>query len=54
MERSIAWAIAMKIKRVGTKGAHMFRDGAKASEPFIRREFEGAMVRVKRRLESAT
>lgn len=52
VERQIAWAIALAIKKRGTRGAHMFRDGADASRPFIRREFEGAMVRVRRRLES--
>lgn len=52
VERSIAWAIALKIKRQGTKGAFMFRDGAKASQPFIRLRFQAAAARVKRRLES--
>ncbi len=52
VERRIAWAIAMKIKQRGTKGKHMFRDGAKASEPFIRDQFRNVGVRVRRRLES--
>jgi hypothetical protein len=54
IERAIAWAIAMKIKKRGTKGAHMFRDGAKASQPFIRQRFQAATARVKRRLESGS
>jgi hypothetical protein len=53
-ERAIAWAIAIKIKRQGTKGAHMFRDGARASQPFIRMRFEAAGRRVRQRLESGS
>lgn len=54
VERAIAWAIAIKIKRQGTKGAHMFRDGAKASQPFIRLRFEAAGRRVRQRLEGGS
>jgi hypothetical protein len=52
VERQIAWAIAIKIKRQGIKGKFMFRDGAKASQPFIRMRFEAAGRRVRQRLES--
>ena len=52
VERQIAWAIAIKIKREGIKGKFMFRDGARASQPFIRARFQAATARVKRRLES--
>jgi hypothetical protein len=48
--RRIAFLIARKISRQGTRGAHMFRDGAAAATPEIQRHFTLAIRRVLRQL----
>lgn len=47
---SIAFAIATKISRDGTEGKFMFRDGFKASEPYIRQRFARAVANIKNQL----
>lgn len=37
-DERIAYAIRWKIKRLGTKGAHMFKKGLERSRPYIKRE----------------
>lgn len=48
--RAIAFLIARKIARQGTKGAHMFRDGARTAFPRARRIFSQAVSEWLRRL----
>jgi len=48
--RAIAFLIARKIARQGTKGAHMFRDGAQAALPQARRFFSQSLRRFLQRL----
>ncbi|MBZ9612144.1 HK97 gp10 family phage protein [Rheinheimera maricola] len=45
-----AFAIARKISQKGTEGRFMFRDGFKASEPYIRRRFARAVANIKAQL----
>lgn len=49
----IAYAIARKISRVGTKGAFMFRDALKAAEPAVRRIFDEAANDLAQRMVQA-
>lgn len=44
--RSVAWAIATKIKREGTKGAHMFRRAFDANLEQVRRNYVAAGQRI--------
>lgn len=46
----VAFAIARKIARRGTEGAHMFRDGAKAAQGEVERIFVAGAERVVARL----
>jgi hypothetical protein len=48
--KSVAWAVAMKIKRKGTEGAHMFREGFKATEGQMQLIFVRCNERVATRL----
>lgn len=45
-----AWGIAIMIKRFGTEGKFMFRDGFDASETFIRAQFKEAVAQIKQGL----
>ena len=49
----VAFAIARKIAKRGTTGAHMFRDGAKATGPEVERIFIAGAERVVARLAEA-
>lgn len=49
-ERKIAWAIAMKIKKEGTKGAHMFRRALEKSQTFVGQERDAYAKRVADRI----
>ena len=51
--RGVAFAIARKIGKRGTEGAHMFRDGAKAAEAEVERIFVAGAERVVARLAGA-
>lgn len=46
VERQIAWRIAWKLKHHGSKGHHMFRDGAEAARPAVERHLNDAYQRV--------
>lgn len=48
--REIAFLVARKIAREGTEGKHMFRDGAQAALPTVRRRFRGAIRRAAKRI----
>lgn len=48
-----AWAIARKIARVGTEGAHMFRDAFTANQPQIRDGLDECLVRIDARIAGA-
>jgi hypothetical protein len=47
--RRVAFLVARRIGRRGTKGAHMFERGFKASVPYIRRSFRTALDSVRTR-----
>lgn len=49
----VAFAIARKIGKRGTEGAHMFRDGARAAEAEVGRIFAAGAERVVARLAEA-
>ena len=51
--RSVAFLIARKISRVGTKGAFMFRDTLKRLEPVLDERFGKARDRIVTRLAGA-
>ena len=51
--RSVAFLIARKISRVGTKGAFMFRDAVKRLEPVMEARFVRARDRIVARLAGA-
>lgn len=46
----IAWAIARKISKVGTKGAHMVQRAFDAGRPEVLRQFEATVLRIKEKL----
>lgn len=48
--KGVAFLVARKIARTGTKGVGMFRKGWEASEPRVRRAFEDARRRIADRL----
>lgn len=48
--RQVAFAVARKIARVGTKGAFMFSGAFRASEPQVQRIFAAANERIAERL----
>ncbi|MFN4056203.1 MAG: hypothetical protein ACK4GU_15195 [Alishewanella aestuarii] len=50
--RSAAFAIARKISQKGTEGKFMFRDGFKASEPYIKQRFGRALMQIKQELSA--
>ena len=45
-QRRMAWAIAIKIKRVGTKGAFMFTKAFEASQSYIIKVMDAAVDRI--------
>ena len=45
-ERSIAWAIALKIKRVGTQGAHMLQNAFDKNKDRIMQLIKSAVDKV--------
>lgn len=47
-----AFAIARKISQKGTEGKFMFRDGFKASEPYIKQRFGRALMQIKQELSA--
>lgn len=47
-----ALAIARKISHHGTEGKFMFRDGFKASEPYIKQRFGRALAQIKQELSA--
>jgi len=49
-DESAAYAIQRKIAFKGTKGQHMFRDGFRASEGYIKKTFAGVTANVIKRL----
>ncbi|EHR42734.1 hypothetical protein [Alishewanella jeotgali] len=49
---SVAYAIAVTISRKGTEGKFMFRDGFKASEPYIKQRFGRALAQIKQELSA--
>jgi hypothetical protein len=49
--KQVARGVRFKIAKKGTKGAFMFRDGSKATEPQILSIFEGAADRANARIE---
>jgi hypothetical protein len=49
--RSVAYAVAWKIYRKGTEGAHMFEKGWEASEYWVQNELQTITDRVIRRIE---
>ena len=51
--KGVAFAIARKIAKRGTEGAHMFRDGAKATSAEVERIFVAGAERVVERLAQA-
>lgn len=46
----IAWAIARKISKVGTKGAHMVQKAFDAGKPEVERQFAATIERIKNNL----
>lgn len=50
---SVAFAVARKIAAKGTKGAYMFRDALKATEPAVRRIYNDAGNALAQRLVQA-
>lgn len=49
--KSTAWAIAMKIKASGTKGAFMFKKGLKKAQPTISKERDTMLKRIAEAVE---
>lgn len=50
----IAHAVAWKIRRKGTKGAHMFEEALKANEAKIRGDFRATVERIAARIGGAS